>query len=200
MAKHSENTTRKINARKTKDLIYHSTIDLINEKGFENVSIADITNRASCGIGTFYGHFKSKNDVMDYCIERYNQVAVEAYEKVKDIVDFEEKLSRFLLEDYRGTEELGKGAIRALYASNIMQSHLKINTDNRDVYHILLEFMEEGIRQGKLDKEIPAQEYVEDIETFLIGMDLEWSCSEENVNIDQYVERKVKRLLRGFLK
>jgi AcrR family transcriptional regulator len=57
----SRHERRRLQTRKR---LIKSTLDLVLEKGFESISIQDITDRADLGRGTFYIHFKDKEDVV----------------------------------------------------------------------------------------------------------------------------------------
>lgn len=48
----------------TRNLLIQSTLQLVLEKGYESITIQDITDRADLGRGTFYLHFKDKEDVI----------------------------------------------------------------------------------------------------------------------------------------
>jgi AcrR family transcriptional regulator len=48
----------------TRKLLVQSTLDLVLEKGFEAITIQNITDRADLGRGTFYIHFKDKEDIV----------------------------------------------------------------------------------------------------------------------------------------
>jgi AcrR family transcriptional regulator len=48
----------------TRNLLIQSTLQLVLEKGYEAISIQDITERADLGRGTFYLHFKDKEEVI----------------------------------------------------------------------------------------------------------------------------------------
>ena len=48
----------------TRHLLMQTTMQLVLEKGFGSVSIQDITDRADLGRGTFYIHFKDKDEVV----------------------------------------------------------------------------------------------------------------------------------------
>jgi len=50
--------------RSTAHIRFQSTLQLVLEKGYEAVSIQDITDRADLGRGTFYIHFKDKEEVV----------------------------------------------------------------------------------------------------------------------------------------
>ena len=40
-------------------------IETINEKGFGNLTVSDITERAGINRGTFYIHYKGKQDLLN---------------------------------------------------------------------------------------------------------------------------------------
>ncbi|AAK42639.1 Transcriptional regulator, putative [Saccharolobus solfataricus P2] len=52
--------------------IINASLDLISEKGFLNTSISDITNKAGVAYGLFYFYFKSKHDILDELIRKFN--------------------------------------------------------------------------------------------------------------------------------
>jgi len=52
---------------RTQQAIRSALISLIEEKGFEAMSVKDITERAQINRGTFYSHYEDKFDLMDKC-------------------------------------------------------------------------------------------------------------------------------------
>ena len=48
----------------TRKLLIQATLQLVLEKGFDAISIQDITDRADLGRGTFYIHLKDKEEVV----------------------------------------------------------------------------------------------------------------------------------------
>ncbi len=48
----------------TRQQLIQATLDLVLEKGYGAVSVQDITDRADLGRGTFYIHFKDKDEVL----------------------------------------------------------------------------------------------------------------------------------------
>ena len=49
---------------RTRNLLIQTTLQLVLEKGYESITIQDITDRADLGRGTFYIHFKDKEEVV----------------------------------------------------------------------------------------------------------------------------------------
>jgi AcrR family transcriptional regulator len=54
---------------RTKESIRDALVELINEKGFETITVKDITTRAKINRGTFYAHYQDKYDLMTRCEE-----------------------------------------------------------------------------------------------------------------------------------
>lgn len=58
---------------RTKYLIRQAWVSLIEEKGFETLSVKDITTRANINRGTFYLHYKDKLDLLDQTLKEIAQ-------------------------------------------------------------------------------------------------------------------------------
>ncbi len=54
--------------KRTRKLILRSFEDLLAEKGFETISVQDVTDKAEINRATFYAHFTDKYDLLDYSI------------------------------------------------------------------------------------------------------------------------------------
>jgi AcrR family transcriptional regulator len=54
--------------RRTRQLLEQAFTQLIDEKGFQDTSVHDITDRAGVNRATFYAHFQDKYALLDYAI------------------------------------------------------------------------------------------------------------------------------------
>ncbi|PLT32802.1 TetR/AcrR family transcriptional regulator [Bacillus sp. V5-8f] len=52
---------------RTKESIRDALVELIEEKGFDTITVKDITTRAKINRGTFYAHYQDKYDLMTQC-------------------------------------------------------------------------------------------------------------------------------------
>jgi AcrR family transcriptional regulator len=71
-------------AKRTKKMIRNALSELIEEKGFNDISITDLTTKADINRGTFYLHYSDKYDLLEQ-IE--NEVINELYENIKAVSD-----------------------------------------------------------------------------------------------------------------
>lgn len=67
-------------AVRTKRMIRNALSELIEEKGYNNISITDLTTRADINRGTFYLHYTDKYDLLD---QVENEVIAEVFAEVK---------------------------------------------------------------------------------------------------------------------
>ncbi len=54
---------------RTRSLLQEALLDLVLERGFEEIVVQEITDRADVGRGTFYFHFDSKEDLLWSVVE-----------------------------------------------------------------------------------------------------------------------------------
>jgi AcrR family transcriptional regulator len=73
---------QKIDRRKvrTKQLLFDALMSMLQEKGFEQITVTDISNRAEINRGTFYLHYKDVPDMLQ-------QYKDEVYESLKSHVE-----------------------------------------------------------------------------------------------------------------
>jgi len=60
--------------KRTRQLLQQAFIELFQEKGFQSISIQDITERATVNRATFYAHFPDKYALMDSIIREQFQL------------------------------------------------------------------------------------------------------------------------------
>jgi AcrR family transcriptional regulator len=71
---------RRIN--RTKRLLRAALLELILEKGFDMVTVEDITDRADLGRATFYLHYKDKEDLL---LENVNEMIDDLFAQISNI-------------------------------------------------------------------------------------------------------------------
>lgn len=54
---------------RTQDTLRRALVELILERGFESITVSDITERANVGRSTFYAHYADKDDLLQGSLE-----------------------------------------------------------------------------------------------------------------------------------
>lgn len=121
-----------------KQLIIRTFLDLIEEKGYQNVSTNQIAEKADISIGTIYNYFNDKADILNHSF----QMNIEEFGNPADFIDMiqhhdEIKAHHFIkyyLENHRQDFKLNEAIDQALvlnkdvfhnYQANIKESIIK---------------------------------------------------------------------------
>jgi len=80
-----------------KQEIVQAAKDLFNEKGYDHTAVSDIVKRVGVAQGTFYYHFRSKEEVLDAISENLLNVMKTSLDEVVDRADLSATEKIFLL-------------------------------------------------------------------------------------------------------
>lgn len=193
--------TRKEQAILTKEKIYTTAIELFNTKGYENVSIADITNAAETARGTFYLYFSSKQDLLFHTIRLYDEITTETYETVKDMSSFKVMLYNYLMMSYEKISRLNREILKALICNYLMTDNSDYLMEQRPLYSSITKITEAAYAKGELDQSVPCSAYIGAIMIFVHGIDYYWCNTLTNEdNLLSFLEPKVSLLVNSFSK
>jgi Transcriptional regulator len=81
--------------KRTRELIVNAFISLISKKGFDNITVKDITTAATINRATFYAHFTDKYELLDtLIIEKFSEIFSE---KIRGKISINENTIRILV-------------------------------------------------------------------------------------------------------
>lgn len=129
------NNTRITKSNDNKKKIVETALKLINEKGFDNVSVSEITKEAGVSKGAFYIHFKSKEDL----VEQEISIFYDEYKLPKDKSKYE-RLSYFILESLKHIKEAGLKMCQEWFSHSVKGSFYgksKLAYDTRTINEIV---------------------------------------------------------------
>ena len=143
------NGTRAINSAEKKGKIIDCALKLINEKGFDNVSVSEITALAGVSKGAFYIHFNSKEDLIEKQISLYFDDS-----KLDGDVSTYEKLKYFLIKSIEQIKKSGLKMCQSWFSHSVRGSFYgksKLVYDKRSV--------EDMVKDSTLSDEIVSVYY-----------------------------------------
>jgi AcrR family transcriptional regulator len=132
--------------KRTRNLILQAFGDLLAEKGFESISVQDITDRAEINRATFYKHFVDKYALLDFSVQQMFRMELEkrtldachySPENLKTlilvVVEFLSRLHSDCAQPHQQFESLVEGTIKKqifdLLTLWLKQSKAKISTE-----------------------------------------------------------------------
>lgn len=139
------NESRKTKSIDNRNRIVEAALRLIDEKGFDNVTVSQITEAAGVSKGAFYIHFKSKEELIEQQIS-------ESYDEFKldpGLPKFE-RLSYFLLNSIKVIKDTGLKMCQEWFSHSVKGNYFgqrKLAYDTQAVREIVMDetFAEEII-------------------------------------------------------
>jgi AcrR family transcriptional regulator len=187
-------TKRKIQAQKTKKKIYDIAMKLMNKKGFDNTTIAEISKAAKVSVGTFYLYYKSKDDIFSEIYQKAdvffkNQVFQELENKkpLDQIVGFFQHYARY-------NQDRGVDAISQLY-----NTKNKLFIAKSRYMHILLEkILQAGQVRGDIKKDMSIQGIADFLFVMARGTVYDWCLHDGEYDLEANMVKNIERLLTIF--
>ena len=132
--------------KRTRSLILRAFEQLLAEKGFESISVQDVTDKAEINRATFYKHFVDKYALLDFSVQQMFRMELEKRtldachytpENLKTlilvVVEFLSRLHSECAQPHQQFESLVEGTIKkqifGLLTHWLEQSKTKISTD-----------------------------------------------------------------------
>ncbi|MBG9452965.1 TetR family transcriptional regulator [Lysinibacillus sphaericus] len=131
--------------------------ELFGQKGFDGTSTNDILEKVGIARGTLYYHFKSKEDIMDALIERYNARILGAANEIaaNKSIPVNERIIRVVMA-LNISSGNGKEIIEHIHKPQNALMHQKIQkVIMNGLPPILTEIIREGIVQGLFSTPYP---------------------------------------------
>lgn len=174
--------------------------ELFGQKGFDGTSTNDILERVGIARGTLYHHFKSKEDIMDALIERYNVRLLGAAQEIAadKSIPVVERIIRVVMALNISGESSSKEIMEHIHKPQNALMHQKIQrVIINGVTPILTGIIREGIEQGLFSTPFP-YECMEMVVTYantVFDDDMVQMTNEERASRMQAFVCNVERLL-----
>lgn len=164
-------TTRDKQAIETRKKIYNSGVRLMNQYGYENITVAQIAKKANVSIGTFYHHFQSKFSLLAEIYRLGDEFFNESVpERMEQYETYEERIVEYFCLYGQLALHNGIDMTRSLYVptNEMFISH------GRAMQEMLTGIISLGQKQGELTDSIPADVITEKLFVVARGVVFDW--------------------------
>lgn len=180
---------RQESALETRRKLLETGEKFIRERGFDSVSVEDITNACGVAKGTFYTYFKRKEDIVqELSFREFGEIA----ERTKAMKgSFLEKITYYAVNFSSHIENSGvkmaqqwtKNVIDP--SADISGEYSKLDYDTKT----LTDIFEFSVQNGELSSEIPVEECVELLNSQLYGLMVCWCMSGGNYSLKERTQK-----------
>lgn len=185
-----------------KEKLLAAGVKLVVEKGFNKISVEDITKTAGVAKGSFYTYFKRKEDL----IQEINRNATsQVMDAVNDLgnADIEDKLQLYVVRFVNSVQENDIQVCRQWLCNMINSPDIvdvkdkeKLERDTKDLRSLL----KDEISDGKLKKKTPVGLVANLLMCQIYGMLACWCMSDGDFIPKEWVKSFCEAQLRPILK
>lgn len=189
-----------VNAQKTRQRIIDCALKLFAEKGYKNVTVDEIIEKANSSKGAFYNHFPSK-DVLIYEIIKFKDTLyIEWSKDINALNSAAEKLKLFshnLFMLNSTTPDLSP-ILLTMEINNPQISDLFLD-QNRYLFKLLNPIFVDGLNSGEIKTKLPADELIRYFLTITTGVLSQWCIHKCTFDIVSFGDTVVDVFVRGLI-
>lgn len=182
-------------SKATKEKIFQAAKAILKKKGYEELSIKNICEEAGVSNGSFYHHFKTKDDLLSYYIEEQPSINPDVLELPENASEAKEAIIRVYLNYVAYCEELGVEFMAGYYDTKNQALNVAIRTERPYPIVTVQNYVERAVEAGKIRLDGEIEGFTTDIRMIVIGNVFEWCLHNGEVDFKGNMRRSLGRYL-----
>ena len=199
MKRETEMSKQQLKSKETKDRIFQAAKSILQKSGYESLSIKNICEEAGVSNGSFYHHFKTKDDLLSYYIEEQPSIAPDLLELPQNTDEAKEAIVGVYLNYVKYCRELGVDFIAGYYTPHNQALNPTIRTERPYPIVTVQKYLEKALDANAIQIKLPVQDVVTDIRMLVIGNAFEWAMTKGNADFEGNIRRSISHYLDGVL-
>ena len=198
MRSHTELSKQQLKSKETKERTFQAAKLIIQKSGYENLSIKNICEQAGVSNGSFYHHFKTKDDLLSYYIENQPSVHPDLFELPDSPEAIKETIIQVYINYASYCQELGVDFIAGYYNPRNQALNPSIRTERPYPIVTVQNYLEKIEQSGAFTMKLSISEILTDIRMIVIGNAFEWALHHGNADFEQNIKRSLNQYLDGL--
>lgn len=182
-------------SKETKERIFQAAKRILQKSGYEELSIKNICEEAGVSNGSFYHHFKTKDDLLSYYIEDQPSIDPDRLELPKNKENAKETIIHVYLNYVKYCKELGVDFMAGYYTPHNQALNPTIRTERPYPIVTVQHYLERALEANAIQLNLKIEEITTDIRMIVIGNVFEWAMR----NGDADFEGNMRRSLSHYL-
>ena len=186
-------------SRETKEKIFQAAKRILQKKGYEELSIKNICEEAGVSNGSFYHHFRTKDDLLSYYIEDQPTINPDLLELPENAAGVREGIIQVYLNYVKYCRELGVEFMSGYYDTKNQALNAAIRTERPYPIVTVQTYVEKAIAAGIVSLNVKIEEFTTDIRMIVIGNVFEWCVKHGDADFEGNMKRTLEAYLDGVL-
>ena len=192
----SKCTRKQIEKRKQ---IFEATKSIMDEIGFENVTVRGICKAANISIGTFYHYFNDKGDIIIQLytsVDEYlSEIEIEKLsdeDELKNIITFSEEYGRFVADS-------GLSVAKQIFGAAInTESDQIYRSIERDINRIIFNIIKRAKEKDQINTDFSTEEISNMILINIRGIVFDWCKFQGQYDLVAQIRNSISIFVRGI--
>ncbi len=199
MPKITELSKQQLKSKETKERIFQAAKRILQKNGYENLSIKNICEEAGVSNGSFYHHFKTKDDLLSYYIEDQPSMDSGLLEVPRNIEEAKNAIVGVYLNYAKYCRTLGVEFIAGYYTPHNQALNPTIRTERPYPIVTVQHYLEKAVAANAISLKLSVPEIVTDIRMLVIGNVFEWAMTNGQTDFEGNIKRSISHYLEGVL-
>ena len=169
MSEEKELSRQQQKSRETKEKIFQAAKRILQKKGYEELSIKNICEEAGVSNGSFYHHFKTKDDLLSYYIEDQPTINPDLLEVPENVQGAKEGIIQVYMNYVKYCRELGVEFMSGYYDTKNQALNAAIRTERPYPIVTVQTYVEKAVAAGVVSLRGSIEEFTTDIRMIVIG-------------------------------
>lgn len=184
-------------SKETKERIFQAAKRILQRDGYEQLSIKNICEEAGVSNGSFYHHFKTKDDLLSYYIEDQPSIDPAHLDLPKNAADAKAAIIYVYLNYVKYCRELGVEFMSGYYTPKNQALNPVIRTERPYPILTVQAYLEKAVDAGVITLPYSLEEITTDIRMIVIGNVFEWCMRDGKVDFEGNMRRSLSTYLDG---
>lgn len=195
MQEKTELSRQQQKSKETKERIFRAAKQILQKKGYEELSIKNICEEAGVSNGSFYHHFKTKDDLLSYYIEDQPSINPDLLDVPENKDEAKIAIIRVYLNYVDYCKELGVEFMSGYYDTKNQALNPVIRTERPYPIVTVQTYVEKAIEAGVISLNVGIEEFTTDIRMIVIGNVFEWCLRKGDADFEGNMKRSLGKYL-----
>lgn len=200
--KHQEQPSKdlskqQLKSMETKARIFNAAKRILKKSGYEQLSIKNICEEAGVSNGSFYHHFKTKDDLLSYYIEEQPSINPDLLDLPSSKEEARKTIVYVYLNYVRYCRELGVEFMANYYTPKNQSLNPLIRTERPYPIITVHNYLQKCIDAGIITLSDSLEHITTDIRMIVIGNVFEWCLKNGDADFEGNMRRCLENYLNG---
>ena len=193
-----ELSKQQLKSKETKAKIFRAAKHILQKQGYEQLSIKNICEEAGVSNGSFYHHFKTKDDLLSYYIEEQPSINPDLLDMPRNAAEAKAAIIQVYLNYVHYCQDLCVEFMSNYYTPKNQSLNPLIRTERPYPIVTVHNYLQKAIDADIIKPDLDLEDITTDIRMIAIGNVFEWCLKSGEADFEGNMRRTLRIYLDGL--